>query len=318
MFLNNNKKPVTLPATQSTINRSSFNISNNVSAEVTVKQQLLTTLKNGDHDGIDPSDKYIGKLQMLETQLKKKDGLLKEAQETIDYHKKQCEIKDKQLARLTEAKQTAQFFNESASMSREFHQSAMTQVDKASPILDQTISSTTYQRKKPSPRKRTSPRNATVLSSQSVPIPNFDLNDDLLDLNIEDNNDDSAFIIPETQFDVVSNQAVNDQNDDQILPDTQLPVETERAASQAKPTKSEPPANLAARNRTEFELSVVPPTQLENETVFYRASHETVVESDDEVPATQMGGESSAATAQTVVETRPKRAVRLRTVRRKE
>ena len=52
------------------MNRSSFNISNNVSAEVAVKQQLLS-LKI-DNDGIDPSDKYIGKLQAnLITQLNK-------------------------------------------------------------------------------------------------------------------------------------------------------------------------------------------------------------------------------------------------------
>ena len=267
-------------------------------------KQHLTSLKI-DNDDLDLDDKYIGKIQMLEAQAKRMDEKWKKACEERDYYMKQVEAKEEQLKRQSEAKQTAQFFDESERMTRQFNESMLnTQVDRTLGILDQTISSTTYPLKKASPKKRTSPRKRTepepsVTLTETVPIPTLDLKIALSDLNLDDfQNDDSEFIIPDTQVDTQSNQPADDLNEsDQIIPETQI---TETVDDQLV-------ANQVTRNRTELELSVVPPTQLENETVCFKIKQETLIESDDEMPPTQFVPNDSSA-AQSVAEIRPKKS----------
>lgn len=272
---------------------------------MTVKQQLKS-LKI-DNDGLDPSDKYLGKIEMLQAQMKKREAEFKKELEEKEELKRQIKVQKESYERRLEAMQTAQFFDESARMTRGFNEEVLnTQVDKTSPILNRTISSTTYQLKKASPKKRSSPRKTAVSSvrpsqsvpSQSVPIPSFDLNEDLADLsdlNLEEENDE--FIIPETQFDSKPNHLANDPmanetDTDLIIPDTQLPATADNAVptNHTQQLKVEHPAaaHQATSNRTEFELSLMLPTQLENETVHYKTKNETEIESDDEVPASQM------------------------------
>lgn len=290
-----------------------------MSAEVTVKQQL-NSLKI-DNDGLDPSDKYLGKIEMLQAQMKKREAELKKELDEKEELKRQLQAQKESFERRIEAMQTAQFFDDSARMTRGFTEEMLnTQVDKTSPILNRTISSTTYQLKKPSPRKRTSPRKTATFSafpSQSVPIPNFDPNDDLADLslNLEENDE---FIIPETQIERPSNHQANDLDEsdsDLIIPETQIPAQhADQPAAQTEQFKvvHQPVVHPAAAhqttcNRTEFELSVMPPTQLENETVHYKI--EAAIESDDDVPASQMVGDQPLATADETVRVKKSRSI---------
>ena len=200
---------------------------------------------------------------MLESDLKKHKI---QVQKREDENKKlQGELEEiqKHYEKKLEKMEVEKYFKESERTKREFEESCFSQIDRSSAILNQTISTTTYQLKKQSPKKNLIRKEA--VTSSTIQIPKF---------NIDENttNDNEAALFEDDDDHINDDEEIYDE--DIVIPDTQLTSTVH---------------NELIKNKTEFELSVLPPTQLDNETVYFKETKQEniLIESDDEIPGTQ-------------------------------
>lgn len=170
---------------------SQFSISDNVSAPISVNPMLKKELCMNDQ-GIDPSDKYIGRIEMLEKKIN-------EAMKELDRKNLELTNCKETIERQNDEIRAVRSFNDKERMTREFKDNLLnTTIDKTSPILNKTISTTTYQIKKQSPKPKSNKfatqqtqirNNQNELSQHVNGLENLDLDDTM--------SDDS--MIPETQ-----------------------------------------------------------------------------------------------------------------------
>lgn len=191
----------------------------------------------------------MGKIKILESDNKKKESEIQKLKEENEELRK-IKMKEKEYyEKEIEAIKTYQYFDESARASKEIQETVLnSQFDKTLSNLNGTISSTTYQLKKQSPK-------INQRQTQSISqFPKFK-NEDTSIFNME-TDDENDFVIPDTQ----------------IIPDTQ----------------NVKPSIINNNNQTELELTVNDYEESIHTVEEGVKSPPDFQEDEDEVPATQI------------------------------
>ena len=166
----------------------------------------------------DPADKYIGQIQVLEKEVKKRDCRIDELDEKIKVREKEINALTAFYEKKIDGLRAENDFNTSELISQSFKDTLSSQLNKTLPILDKTLTSTSnISLRKQSPRKS---RNQAQLRNEHdesimIQIPEFDIESTASQF-------DENIMIPDTQPTTTPTDYHNQTDDLSVMPATQF------------------------------------------------------------------------------------------------